>query len=68
MLNISREDLELLKRELPEAVRFIEEDDIDKVLSEISNMISYYTSEKDGLSAEGKKFDRIYTNLLYDNE
>lgn len=68
MIKISRNDLEFLKREYPDIIQEIEKDNLDEVMMMLFEKIVYYTSEVDGLSDEGRKFDEIYFRLYNDNE
>lgn len=68
MLKISNEDYSFLEKEYPEAIDSIKKGDLRETLIRLFEKIVYYTSNEEGLSEEGRKFDEIYTRLYNDND
>ena len=68
MLKISNEDYSFLEKEYPQAIDSINKGDLRETLIRLFEKIVYYTSNKEGLSEEGRKFDEIYTRLYNDND
>lgn len=68
MLKISNEDYSFLEKEYPKAIDSIKKGDLRETLIRLFGKIVYYTSDKKGLSEEGRKFDEIYTRLYNDND
>lgn len=72
MLKVSELDYKFLSIEFPEVIPKIKENDLRGTLSKLFEKIVYYTVD-DGegdyyITDEGKKFDRIYNDILYDNK
>ncbi len=65
---LTKEQRKLIEAELPELVKFLEENDIDSLLEAMDIALLDYMDKDYNLSTKGVEIQKLYDAVYYQNE